>query len=240
MLELNLARHYEMLVTMKCQFVQSSQTIWILPLLLSLLGCGAESQAQSSASPAAIATSSVLPAEPTAELKPSELNTELNTEPNTELNTADLPDAQPDTQPEIQQDYAPTQPLPSTGKVTIRADIRSLALERLIADCPTDSSPYAFAESSNYQVQICSAEYDPWQPKYYIGQSKASAARLEITSTDPDAARQLIFKHADYTYIIYRDSARPELNNAYLEIYPPGGAASAEALLYLYEMEPPR
>ncbi len=221
MLELNLARHYEMLVTMKCQFVQSSQTIWILPLLLSLLGCGAESQAQSSASPA-----------PTAELKPSELNTELN--------TADLPDAQPDTQPEIQQDYAPTQPLPSTGKVTIRADIRSLALERLIADCPTDSSPYAFAESSNYQVQICSAEYDPWQPKYYIGQSKANATRLEITSTDPDAARQLIFKHADYTYIIYRDSARPELNNAYLEIYPLSGAASAEALLYLYEMEPPR
>ncbi len=181
-----------------------------LLLLLNVIGCGFESQMQPIASPLDSLASSA----PAAIVLPT------------------AADAQPD--------YAPTTPLPATGKVTIRADIRSLELDRLIAECPADSGPYAFAESTHYQVQICSAEYDPWQPKYYISQSKTDSSRLEITSTDPDEARQLMFRNAGYSYIIYRDSARPELTNAYLEIYSPDGNQSAEALLYLYEMEPPR
>ena len=103
-----------------------------------------------------------------------------------------------------QPGYAPTAaPLP-TGQVTLRADIRNLETSRLIAACPTDSAPYAFAESNHYQIQICSQEYDPWQPKYYIGQSKTDQGSLNITSTNPDEARQLIFKNAGYTYRLRR------------------------------------
>lgn len=136
---------------------------------------------------------------------------------------------------EIRRDYAATAPLPSTGQVTIRNSIRNLDLSQLIAECPPDSAPYAFAESTNYRVQICSQEYDPWQPKYYIGQAKDGSGELRITSSNPETARQLIFEHSGYTYAIYRDGARPELLNAYLQVFTPSGENYAEALLYLYE-----
>jgi hypothetical protein len=135
----------------------------------------------------------------------------------------------------IQQDYEATTPLPSTGAVTIRQSIRDLDPDQLIAECPPDSAPYALAESTNYRVQICSQEYDPWLPKYYIGQAKDGSGELRITSSNPDAARQLTFQQGGYTYIIDRDGARPEVTNAYLEIYTPSGDNYAEALLYLYE-----
>lgn len=143
----------------------------------------------------------------------------------------------------LHQDYGPATPLPATGQVTIRSDIRDLDPNRLIAPCPSDSSPYAFAESTNYRVQICSAEYDPWQPKYYIGQAKQGNEELQITSTDPAAARQLIFNHAGYTYVLYRDgrgAASGEAANAYLQVFTPSGEGYAEALLYFYETSPLR
>jgi hypothetical protein len=151
-----------------------------------------------------------------------------------------LPTGAPARSPSIQQDYAPAVPLPATGKVTIRSDIRTLETARLIADCPTDSAPYALAESTNYRVQICSQEYDPWLPKYYIGQSKADQSLIRITSSNPDEARQLMFRNAGYSYVLYRDSARPEQSNAYLQIFTPDGKQYNEALLYLYEIGPPR
>ncbi|MFM7428008.1 MAG: hypothetical protein ACKO7W_23920 [Elainella sp.] len=151
------------------------------------------------------------------------------------------PDSTASTAASLQQDYGPTTPLPATGQVTIRSDIRSLDLNQLIAPCPSDSSPYAFAESTNYRVQICSAEYDPWQPKYYIGQSKQGNEELQITSTDPAAARQLIFNHAGYTYVLYRDGRARTADgsaNAYLQVFTPSGEGYAEALLYFYETSP--
>jgi hypothetical protein len=138
----------------------------------------------------------------------------------------------------IQQDYAATAPLPSTGQVTVRDHIRNLDSDRLIVDCPADSAPYAFAESTNFEVQICSEEYDPWQPKYYISQAKDRSSGLRITSSNPEEARQLIFRNKGYTYVIYRDGARPDQQNAYLEVYTPDGDNFAEALLYLYEAGP--
>lgn len=138
----------------------------------------------------------------------------------------------------IQQDYAATAPLPSTGQVTVRNHIRNLDPSRLIVDCPADSAPYAFAESTNFEVQICSEEYDPWQPKYYISQAKDRSSGLRITSSNPEEARQLIFRNEGYTYVIYRDGARPNQQNAYLEVYTPDGDNFAEALLYLYEAGP--
>jgi hypothetical protein len=140
---------------------------------------------------------------------------------------------------QVQRDYDFRTPLPSTGQVTIRGSIRTIQLDQLIADCPTDSAPYALAESTNYRVQVCSEEYDPWLPKYYIGQAKDGSGELRITSTDVNAARQLIFENAGYTYVIYRDGARPNQINAYLEVYSPSGQGYAEALWYLYEAEGP-
>lgn len=142
-------------------------------------------------------------------------------------------------QVQMQRDYGFMTPLPSTGRVTVRGSIRTVQPEQLISDCPTDSAPYALAESTHYRVQICSEEYDPWLPKYYIGQAKDGSGELRITSTDIDTARQLIFENAGYTYVIYRDGARPDQMNAYLEIYSPTGRGYAEALWYLYEAESP-
>jgi hypothetical protein len=136
---------------------------------------------------------------------------------------------------DIQRDFAPTTPLPATGQVTLRGNIRDVASDRLIRQCPSDSAPYAFAESTRYLVQICSAEYDPWLPKYYISQAKDGSGNLELTNSDPNTAQQLIFPNGDYTYILDRDSVRTEQTNAYLEIHHPDGQTYAEALLYFYE-----
>lgn len=137
--------------------------------------------------------------------------------------------------PALFRDYEPMTPIPAIDRVTIRDDVRNLAPDQAIADCPTDTSVYAFAESTSYFVQICSQEQDPWLPKYYIGQAKDGSSEQQITSDNPDEARQLIFRDQGYAYILYRDSARPDLTNAYLEIYTPEGTVYAEALLYFYE-----
>lgn len=153
--------------------------------------------------------------------------------------STETPATSPTAVSEPQQDYAATSPIPATGQVTIRNDIRNLDVSQLIANCPADSAPYAFAESTHYRVQICSQEYDPWQPKYYVGQAKDGSGELRITSDRPDEARQLIFQSGGYTYILYRDGARPEQINAYLEVYTPSGKNYAEALWYLYEATRP-
>jgi hypothetical protein len=138
--------------------------------------------------------------------------------------------------PDILRDYDTMSPLPETGRVTVRSDINSLDTARLIVDCPTDTAPYAYAESSNYRIQICSEEYDPWIPKYYIGRAKEGGTELRLINKNVAEARQLIFRNGDYMYTIYRDGARPDRMNAYLEIYSPDDRKTyAEALLYLYE-----
>jgi hypothetical protein len=138
--------------------------------------------------------------------------------------------------PNLLRDYDPMSPLPETGRVTLRADIANVNSDRLITDCPTDTALYAFAESSNYRVQICSEEYDPWLPKYYIGRAKDGGDELRLVNKNAYESRQLMFRNGDYRYTLYRDGARPEQMNAYLEIYSPDDRKTyAEALVYLYE-----
>ena len=209
------------------------------PSVLLIAGCNAfNSQSQ----PVAMSTASESPRSPEAVTRSPDAPIPDSTNPDSTNPDLTNPDsATPDPahlDSSMQLDYEAMTPLPSTGKVTIRDSMRNLDLSRLIADCPPDSAPYAFAESTHYQVQICSQEYDPWQPKYYIGQAKDGSGELRITSSDPEAARQLIFRHDGYAYVIYRDSARPEQTNAYLEIYSPDGQNYAEALIYLYETGP--
>jgi hypothetical protein len=178
---------------------------------------------QASPSPSAITVSKSEP--PKAEPRAAS--------PRTAPKSAMTPD--PDN-PNLLRDYDPMTPLPETGRVTLRADIASLNSDRLITDCPTDTALYAFAESSNYRVQICSQEYDPWMPKYYIGRAKDGGDELRLVNKDAYEARQLLFYNGDYRYNLYRDGARPEQMNAYLEIYSPDDRKTyAEALVYLYE-----
>ncbi len=145
------------------------------------------------------------------------------------------PAVKPDPAPEMKRDYGVTTPIATTGKVTVRDRIRFVDSDKLMTACPTDTAPYALAESTHYRVQICSEEYDPQLPKYYIGQDKDGGGELRITSSNLNEARQLIFKNGDYTYILYRDGAKPDQSNAYLEVYMPNGKSYAEALFYLYE-----
>jgi hypothetical protein len=219
-------------------------------LLLTLTGCGTLNRSQSAASPQSTADTLITPiAQESVESQGATESPGFSThtessesQPSSETTTSALPptdlaqsfpsDAVTLT---LERDYEPTLPLPTTGQVTIRDNIRNVSLDRLIADCPTDTGPYALAESTNYIVQICSAEFDPWMPKYYLGRAKADGSEIWITNEDQTTARQLIFPSGDYTYSLYRDSARPEETNAYLEIHTPDGTVYAEALLYLYE-----
>lgn len=199
-----------------------------LLLLLSAIGCAPVSPPQTPASlepsqpSAAEAPASPTPAEPSLAPSPS-------------APAASSPLSQAEATPAIQRDFAPTTPLPETGQVTARGSIRDLEADRMIAQCPADSAPFAFAESTNYLVQICSAEYDPWLPKYYMSRAKDGSGTIELTNDNPDTARQLIFTNGDYTYALDRDGDRPAQTNAYLEVQTPDGITHAEALLYFYE-----
>ncbi len=136
---------------------------------------------------------------------------------------------------EMERDFGLTTPIAATGKITARDRIRFVDADRLFTPCPTDTAPYALAESTHYRVQVCSEEFDPQVPKYYIGQAKDGGGEMRITSSNPNEARQLVFKNADYTYVLYRDGSHPEQTNAYLEVYEPNGKSYAEALFYLYQ-----
>ena len=164
---------------------------------------------------------------------PSEASPSLPIKPDTQAPESRGTNSTP-AKGEIKRDYGLNAPIAATGKVTERDRIRYVDADRLITPCPTDTAPYALAESTHYRIQVCSAEYDPQMPKYYIGQAKDGGGEMRITSNNSDEARQLVFKNADYTYVLYQDGARPEQTNAYLEVYAPDGQSSAEALFYLY------
>jgi hypothetical protein len=198
--------------------------IWTISASLSLAGCGLSN----------------IPSQPPVEATSPQVQPQVNQQiipPASSENTESPQSLSQNNEGEssIQQDYAPTTPLPETGKVTIRGHIRTLDPDRLIADCPVDSAPYAFAESTHYRVQICSEEYDPWLPKYYLGQAKDGSGEIRITNSNVAEARQLIFKSGGYTYVLYRDATRPEEVNAYLQVFTPDGDGYSEALLYFYE-----
>jgi hypothetical protein len=190
------------------------------------------------ASPSAAAPAAIAPVEtPVASFSPASNSPASNSPasqaapPKLNKNTFQ---ADPD-RPNYFTDYRFDVPLPATGKVTIRADIASFSAP-LVTDCPTDTTLYAFAESTNYRVQICSQEYDPSVPKYYIGRDRTGGSELRLINENVNEARQLIFNNGDYSYTLYRDGARPEQMNAYLEVRSASdGKTYAEALLYLYE-----
>ncbi|BAY13308.1 hypothetical protein [Calothrix sp. NIES-2098] len=135
--------------------------------------------------------------------------------------------------PNYLRDYGFSTPLPQKGKVTIRQPIRQFKQTRMFKACPANSELYAYAESTNYQVEICTKEHNSRLPKYYLSRAKNGKTSLTITSHDEDDASQLIFKNNGYTYVIYRDGGGPI--NAYLEVTRPDGKTFGEALLYLYE-----
>ncbi len=137
--------------------------------------------------------------------------------------------------PNYLRDYGFNTPLPQTGKVTIRRTVGQFNQKKMFKPCPANSNLYAFAESTNYQVEICSKERKPSQPKYYLSRAKNGSGGITIRSNDEDAAYQLIFQNNGYTYSIYRDGGDPQRVNAYLEVTRPDGKTFAEALLYLYE-----
>lgn len=138
--------------------------------------------------------------------------------------------------PNYLRDYGFSTPLPQTGKVTIRQTLRKFKPNRMFKPCPANSNLYAYAESTNYQVEICTKENTLNQPKYYLSRSKNGKSSLTITSNDEDAAYQLIYNNNGYTYSIYRDGGGPHnAINAYLEVTRPDGKTFGEALLYLYE-----
>lgn len=138
--------------------------------------------------------------------------------------------------PNYLRDYNFSTPLPQTGKVTIRRTLAEFKQNRMFKACPANSELYAFAESTNYQVEICTKEHTLKQPKYYLSRAKNGSSSLTIKSNDEDAAYQLIFQNNGYTYSIYRDGGSSKNPiNAYLEVTRPDGKTFGEALIYLYE-----
>ena len=130
------------------------------------------------------------------------------------------------------EDYRFSTPLPQTGKVTIRRSLKAFNRQRMFTACPKNSRLYAFAESTHYLVQICAQQ---GVPRYYLSKGKQDGSRLTIEDRDSSRTRQLIFANKDYLYILYRDGARPERINAYLQVFRKDQQILGEALLYLYE-----
>ncbi|MBD2310339.1 hypothetical protein H6G20_01405 [Desertifilum sp. FACHB-1129] len=207
----------------------STNLHYLIPLslgLLLLVGCSSAQTAVSPNPEPSVAPSPEQPATP-----PS--SNETSQPPGVAQNR---PTFQADSDnPNYLRDYEPTEPLPATGRVTIRGDARPLDPSNLFTTCPTDTGLYAYAESTNYEIIICSEEFSPDVPKTYISQAKDGSGSLRIVSQDRDSAYRLTFSNGGYTYSLYRDGARPEQLNAYLEVTEPNGKTYAEALLYLYE-----
>ncbi|MBF2077525.1 MAG: hypothetical protein IGR76_03135 [Synechococcales cyanobacterium T60_A2020_003] len=139
--------------------------------------------------------------------------------------------------PNVLRDYDPLTPIPQIGSVTVRGTLDEATDGSTIEDCPTNTDLYAVAESTSYQIQVCSAEGNPQLPKYFVAQAQDGSGTVRITNEEVDSARQLIFKGDRDWYSLYRDSAHPEITNAYLEIYTPDGRTYAEALLSIHERE---
>jgi len=143
------------------------------------------------------------------------------------LGTSGLPAQGQDTV----QDYGWKTPLPQTGKLTIRQPLRAFNRKKIFAACPNGSALYAFAESTNYKVQICAVG---GTPRYYMSRGKTDSSKLTFEDRG-EGAQQLVFKRGDYSYILYRDGRDPSKLNAYLQVYKKDKQILGEALLYLYE-----
>ncbi|MDI9640049.1 hypothetical protein QM565_30535 [Geitlerinema splendidum] len=209
----------------------STSLHYLIPLSLGLfllVGCGS---AQTAVSPNPEPSVAPSPEQPAVVTPPSS-----NETPQPPSVAQNRPAFQADSDnPNYLRDYEPTEPLPATGRVTIRGDARPLDPSNLFTTCPTDTGLYAYAESTHYEIIICSEEFSPDVPKTYISQAKDGSGSLRIVSQDRDSAYRLTFSNGGYTYSLYRDGARPEQLNAYLEVTEPNGKTYAEALLYLYE-----
>lgn len=131
-------------------------------------------------------------------------------------------------------DYDFSTPIPQIGRTTIRRSLAEFDRTQMVAPCPPDTVLLTAAESTNYHIQICSAEDDPTQPAYYMGFAKDGSGDIVIPASDRQAARQNVFRNGNYTYSIYADGRAPERMNAYLEVLLPNGEMHAEALWYLY------
>jgi hypothetical protein len=138
--------------------------------------------------------------------------------------------------PMVLRDYDPLTPIPATGQVTRRGNLAEAPGYLHFADCPEGADLYAVAQSSSYVIQVCAAVGDPLQPELFLAQAKDGSGTIQVISEDPQAAQQLIFRGDRYWYMLYRDGARPEILNAYLEIYTPEGRTYAEALYGIYEI----
>lgn len=130
------------------------------------------------------------------------------------------------------EDYGSFTPLPQTGRVTIRQPLKALDRQRLFAPCFSGTTLYAFAESTNYLVQICARN---GVPRVYISKDKRNGRLLTVQDQDASRTRQLIFARGQYLYILYRDGRAPERMNAYLQVFRGQQQVLGEALLYIYE-----
>jgi hypothetical protein len=122
--------------------------------------------------------------------------------------------------------------------VTDYQDIRNFDLNQQFAPCPTDTVLLRFAESTKYKVQICSQEGDLNLPGYYMGHSKNGSGNLKFKIKDKQAAQQGVYKHEDYSYILYTDGLHRDGFRPKLQVFgPKAKLLLEEQLLSLYDKD---
>lgn len=138
---------------------------------------------------------------------------------------------------ELQRDFPFNQPIPETGRVTQRLPLNQLPAAKLFSKCPESTKLAQYAESSHFQVIICTDKKAARSFKYWIQKSKRTNKISQIIArTDPNSLES-VWESGDYRVMIYADGARPDTINAYLESYNRKTQKGiAEALLYHYSL----
>jgi hypothetical protein len=127
---------------------------------------------------------------------------------------------------------------PKKLPVTDYQDIRNFDSRKQFTPCPTDTILLRFAETTKYKVQICSQEGDLSLPGYYMGQGKNGGGNLKFKIRDQQAAQTGVYKHEDYSYILYTDGLHRDGFRPKLQVYgPKAKLLLEEQLLSLYDKD---
>jgi len=129
-------------------------------------------------------------------------------------------------QAESIEDYGYREPIPVICRVTVRQNLRYLNRNRLFASCPNSTNLYAFAESTNYVVMVCSNESIS-NAKYWIQMSKIDRKILSFTALY-DVRGVPYWQNGNSSLFLYSDGIR--CGNAYLTM-----GEKSEAILYHYD-----
>lgn len=135
----------------------------------------------------------------------------------------------------LKRDYGFSDPLPQTGRVTVRKGIQALPKNQLFDRCPAQSRLEEFAESTNFLVMICRDDRNNLK-RFWIQKAKKTGEITKLTWLMDRGDPYKGWTSGDYSVSLYTDGVRPAGRaNAYVESFNTRTKqGKAEALIYYY------